>query len=211
VDLAFSVTNTTGGSCSASIGDTATDQVTIGPQKSVVVNYNSGNVGGLPNCVFYAMVASTADKSGENIGVTVNESQAGGSRKAVYSGFNTADTSETIFAPLHKEAFSNQTGGLTLVNAGSVCTKIDVTLSGTTNHVLETKEICAGEAVPLRETWKGPNSNWSLKGSSTTPLPNSKYAVTATATTTDAKIVGLYQEASVSGTVLDIFNHELFK
>lgn len=208
VDLSFSVTNKTDG-CSANIGDTATDQISVGPQKSVVVNYNNGNVGGLPNCVFYSMQASTAAQNSEAIAVTVNETKSGGQAfKAVYSGFSADTASRTIFAPLYKEVFGAQQGSLTIVNTSSFDTKVNVTMDGDNTHVLLTITLGEGEAVPIRLASQGSPNYTAISGG--LPVPGQKYAVTAEAVNADATIVGLLQESSLSGTLLDIFNHEMF-
>jgi hypothetical protein len=211
VDLSFSVTNVTSG-CSASIGDTATDQVTIPGNGSTVVSRFRGNVGGLPDCVFYAMTA-TAQNPAQNLAVTVNEAQtnSGQSLKAVYSGFNAATAQPSTLFPLVKENFVNNTTGLTIVNSGSVATQVDVTYVGTNStHVLRTIEIGPGEAVPLRQTYNGAsNPNYSpISGGY--PVQGDKYSVTAEAVTEGATIIGLAQEATLSGALLDIYNYEGF-
>jgi hypothetical protein len=209
VDLSFSVTNVSSG-CSASIGDTATDQISVGPQKSVVVNFNQGNVGGLPNCVFYSMKATTAAQGGESIAVTVNENRKSGGQtfKAVYSGFNADNAQDSIFAPLYKEDFNQAIGSLTLVNASSTPTQIDVTMSGSSVHVLRTISLDEGEAVPIRLASNGSPNYTAISGG--LPVAGEKYAVTAQAVESGATIVGLYQESSFAK-ALDVFNHELFE
>jgi hypothetical protein len=210
VDLAFTVTNVTSG-CSVGIGHTATDQVTIPANGSTVVSRFRGNVGGLPDCVFYAMTATSS--GGQGIAITVNESQtrSGQTFKATYAGFNTAGATGTALFPLVKEDFVGNTTGVTLVNAGSVNTKIQATYTGSSStHVLETIELVPGQAVILRQAYNcNSNPNYTAI-SGGCPNQGDKYAVTAVATDAAGAIVGLAQEASVSGNILDIYNVEGF-
>lgn len=212
VDLNFTVTNITS-PCSASIGDTASDTVSVPPLSSRVVSVFQGNIGSLPACTFFAMTASTAGNGGELIAATVNETQTANSDtlKAVYTAFNNSNATGSVFFPLEKEDFFDQTTGLAVVNASSsVSTKVRLTYSGSSGtHVLEsTNTLGPGKAVPARQVWKG-SSNWTVI-SGGLPQANNKYAVTAEATNGSAVIVGLAQEATVSGSRLDIYNLEGF-
>ena len=212
VDLDFTVTNTSG-TCSASIGDTATDQLTVDPGKSQVVSFQANTVGGLPNCVFYSMVATS---DGEPIAATVNENRVSGPNtfKATYSGFNTANATGTVFFPLVKENFFNNTTGLTLVNAGSVTTQIEVTYTGeSSTHILETLSLAPGEAVGILRAYAGPNpttNNFTVQSGSSLPVELERYAVQATVMTGGATIVGIAQESSLSGIIYDVYNVEGF-
>ncbi len=212
VDLKFTVTNTTPG-CSVSIGDVKTDQVTIPPLSSVVVSKFQNNIGSLPACTFFAMTASTVAHGGEDIAATVNESRTSGSDtfKAVYSAFNSGQATDLVFFPLVKEAFFNQTTGLAIVNVDATeTTKVNLTYSGSTGtHVLETTSaLDPGEAVSVREAYKS-NSKWTAV-SGGLPKANNKYAVTVSPVNANAVLVGLAQEATVSGTALDVYNVEGF-
>jgi hypothetical protein len=210
VDVDFQVTNVMPG-CSASIGDTASDQVTVPANGSIVVSRFRGNVGGLPDCVFYAMTATSS--TGQGIVITVNESQvnnAGQTLKAAYAGFNAATATDTVLFPLVKENFVSNTTGVTIVNAGSVATKATATYTGSSTHVLETITLQPGQAVILRTTYNGAsNPNYSAI-SGGYPTEFEKYAVTITANNAAGQLVGLAQEATLSGTVLDIYNVEGF-
>lgn len=211
VDLTFTVTGVAS-PCAVSPGAVRTDQITIPPGASQVVRVTQNNIGGLPACTFFAMKASTADQGGEEIVVTVNEANTmgGQSVKAVYTGFNVDNASPTAFFPLEKEAFVNQTTGVTLVNASeSGNSQIDVTYSGSCGtHVLRTTSLGPGEAIGLRQVYK-PSSKFTVI-SGGQPQSGCKYAVSATAITPGVNIVGLAQEASISGTTLDIYNLEGF-
>jgi hypothetical protein len=212
VDLDFTVTNTAG-TCSAQIGDPDTDQLTIDPGKSQVVSYQAGTVGDLPNCVFYSMVATS---NGPDIAVTVNENrvEGGNTFKATYSGFNTSNATGSIFFPLVKEHFVGNTTSLTLVNAGSVNTQIEVTYTGSSStHILETLDLAPGEAVAIRQAYNGPNpntNNFTVQAGSSLPTEGDRFAVQASAMTGGGAIVGIAQEASLTGTIYDVFNVEGF-
>jgi hypothetical protein len=212
VDLTFKVTNVTPG-CSVNIGDVRTDQVTIPPLSSVVVRTTQNNIGGLPACTFFAMTASTVAHGGENIAATVNEAQSSSGRtyKAVYTAFNSSQATDKIFFPLDKEAFVGQTTGLAIVNVhASETTKVQLTYTGSTGtHVLQTTaDQDPGEAVSVRQAYQS-NSKWTAV-SGGLPKANNKYAVTVTPTNSNAVIVGLAQEATISGNALDIYNLEGF-
>ncbi len=213
VDLEFTITNVDTASCGVSIGQVLTDQITVGPQASEVVSVYRNNIGGIPNCAFFAMTASTINNGGENIAITVNEGRTSGGNtfKAVYTGFNAANATDIVFFPLDKENFFDNTTGLTLVNASpTFATTVDVTYAGSTGtHVLRTISLDPGEAVPLRQVFNG-SSNFTVV-SGGLPSAGNKYSVTATANTSGAVIVGLAQEAYVgSGTALDVYNVEGF-
>ncbi len=211
VDLDFTVTNTSG-TCSVSIGDTASDQLVIDPGKSQVVSFAADTVGGLPNCVFYSMVATS---SGPSIAATVNENRVSGADtfKATYSAFNTGNATGSAFFPLVKENFVNNTTGLTLVNAGSVTTQVDVTYTGeSATHVLRTLSLDPGEAVGILRAYAGPNpatNNFTVV-SGGLPTEGDRFAVQATATAGGATIVGIAQESSLSGIIYDVYNVEGF-
>jgi hypothetical protein len=211
VDLDFVVTNTSG-TCSAQIGDTSTDTLTIDPGKSQVVSYQAGTVGDLPNCVFYSMIATS---NGPTIAATVNENRVSGGNtfKATYSAFNTSNATGTVFFPLVKENFFNNTTGLTLVNAGSVATQVDVTYTGeSATHVLRTLSLAPGEAVGILRAYAGPNpttNNFTVV-SGGLPTEGDRFAVQATATAGGATIVGIAQESSLSGVIYDVYNVEGF-
>jgi hypothetical protein len=213
VDLAFTVTNTSG-TCSANIGDTDSDSLTIDPGESQVVSFAAGTVGSLPNCVFYAMVANST--GGQPIAITVNENRVVGadSFKSTYSGFNSANASGSVFFPLVKENFNANTTGLTLVNAGSTNTQIEVTYTGeSASHILETLSLAPGEAVGIRQAYNGPNpntNNFTVQAGSTLPTNGDRFAVQATVMTGGATIVGIAQESSLSGTIFDVYNVEGF-
>lgn len=211
VDLKFTVTNTSS-PCSANIGDVATDSVSIPPLSSRVVSVFQGNIGGLPACTFFAMTASTAGSGGELIAATVNETRTSGSDtfKAVYTGFNNSNATNSVFFPLVKEDFFDQTTGLAIVNSSATeSTTVKLTYSGSSGtHVIRTISIDPGEAVSVRQAYKG-SPNWSAI-SGGLPQANNRYAVTAEADNASAVIVGLAQEATVSGTALDVYNLEGF-
>ncbi len=212
VDLTFTVTGVESG-CSVSPGEVRNTTITVPPLASTVVSPFRNNIAGLPACTFFAMTAES--NTGELIAVTVNESRTSGGDtfKAVYTGFNTANASSTVFFPLEKEDFFGNTTGLALVNASaSASTQINVVYSGATGtHSLTTISLGPGEAVSLRQVYKGVDpTKFTLDGGSTLPQANNKYAVTATATNGSAVIVGLAQEASVASPFLDVFNLEGF-
>ena len=210
VVIDFTVTNVAG-SCSANIGDTEQVTLSLDPGQSKVVSYSAGTVGDLPNCVFYSMVASTEANGNEPLAVVVNESKtkSTGKVKAVYSGFNSANASETVFFPLVKEDFNKNTTGLVIVNAGTVATQVDVTYAGTTGtHVLRTISLEPGQGVPLRQAFKGSTNFSAVSGG--LPSASNKYSVSASSVTSGVPIVGLAQEAGVNGGNLDIYNVEGF-
>ena len=144
--------------------------------------------------------------------MTVNEAAtaSGNAVKAVYTAFNAAGATATTFFPLEKENFVGQTTGIALVNASpSTPTQIDATYSGSCGtHVLRTISLAPGAAVSLRQVFN-PSSKFTVQ-SGGLPQSGCKYSVSATAITGGAVIVGLGQEATVSGTTLDIFNLEGF-
>jgi hypothetical protein len=211
VDLRFTVTGVTSG-CSAKVGDVATDQITVPPLGSTVVSVHRGNIGGLPACTFFAMTASTADHGGQHIAVTVNENRVigGDSLKAVYTGFSAASATSTVFFPLVKENFSNNTTGLALVNASpTTATAFILTYSGSSGtHVLETISVAPGAAVSVRQAFAG-SPNWTAI-SGGLPQAGVRYAVSVVPKVPGVPIVGLAQEATVSGTRLDVYNLEGF-
>ncbi len=206
VDLAFSVTNVSSGdsSCTANIGDTATDQVTIAPGKSVVVNGIQGNIGGLDDCTFFSMVATST----ESLIATVNESRLyqGQRVKAVYGTFSTANATTTAFFPLVKEFFNGQTTGVSVVNAGNAAATITGTYtcdSGT--YTVTTASAVTDGAAASFFNLSGPNPNFT---GDTVPA-DSKCAVVMSSA---QPIVGISQESdrdSSNGT-LDVYNAEGF-
>ncbi len=211
VDLAFTVTNVSSG-CSANIGDTATDQVTIAPGKSVVVNRFQGNTGSLPDCTFYSMKATST----QPIVMTVNENRnyQGQTVKAVYAGFNTgaASVTDTAFFPLVKEYFNGNTTGVSVVNAGNAATKIRGTYTcGSNTHVIETtNSVGVGAAVSFFNLSNGNSNFTAISGGM--PSAGSKCSVIYNAVTSGEKIVGLAQESDrdSSNGILDVYNYEGF-
>ena len=154
------------------------------------------------------------ENPGEDIAVTVNEgrSSGGSTTKAVYVGFNVSNATDTVFFPLVKENFYNNTTSLTIVNASMAdeATQVDVTYIGNTGtHVLRTISLGRGEAVPLRQVFNG-SANFTVV-SGGLPSANEKYSVTAVSVNPNAVIVGIAQEAYIgSGMALDVYNVEGF-
>jgi hypothetical protein len=210
VNLGYSVTNTSG-SCSSNIGDTATDSISLDPGQAKVVNFNQGNVGGLPNCVFYSMTATSA----QDIVVTVNENRnyQGQTVKAVYSGFNTAAATPSAFFPLVKEYFNGQTTGVSAVNAGTSATKIMGTYTdqnGSVYVVESASSVAPGAAVSFFNL-SGGNANFVAPGTGFPPAGSKNSVVLESSDGTQA-VVGLSQESdrdSSNGT-LDVTNYEGF-
>lgn len=205
VDLDFSVTNTSG-SCANAPGDTATDQVTIQPGKSVVVNANQGNIGGLAACTFFSMVAS----SDQPIVMTVNENRDldGQAVKAVYAGFNVANASTSSFFPLVKEFFNGQTTGISMINAGDAAATISGAYTcddGNTYNVTTSSPVDPGAGASFF------NLSGSGSGGFTGTMPpvGAKCSVVMTST---EEIVGLAQESDRNATdgTFDVYNVEGF-
>lgn len=207
VNLTFSVTGASAG-CANNAGNTATSQVTIPAKSSTVVSKNRNNIGGLAACTFFAMTAEA--QGGQQLAITVNESQANGTRKAVYSGFNTSNATGDVLFPLVKENFNRNTTAVTLVNAGSTATTAKVTYVGSSStHVVETQSIAPGQAINLRVNRHNSSiSDYAPQSGSSYPATNDKYAVAVEST---GSIVGLAQEATYNqSSKLDIYNYEGF-
>jgi hypothetical protein len=207
-DLDFVVTGTEG-SCSASVGDTASDTVAVSAHKHAIVSYGKGNVGGLPNCVYYTMKVSGTIP----VVVSVNESQNSGSRLAQYNSL--AEGSAEFLVPLFKEDFPlngtpSEQGGITVMNTTSTCSKVEFDfIYNATTYGITTKQLCEGEAVMVRRISDGNPSNgaWTLDGS--TPPDNAKFLVRGEAETSGAEFVALYQASTYDGSpTLDILNYE---
>ncbi|MBK9049381.1 MAG: hypothetical protein IPL78_00225 [Chloroflexi bacterium] len=216
VNLDFTVTSASAG-CPLSPGHTTSDSVTIAPGASVVVNQLQGNTGDLDTpaqnrCVFYSMVAD----SNQPIVVTVNENRTylGAPVKAVYSGFNTANASDTVYIPLYKEFFNGQASGLTVVNASaSTATVIRATFTSSTGstHVVQTSSaVAAGAAVNFFELYNGQAGFTAVSGGM--PAFNTRHSVVVEAVTAGVPIVAINQESDrdAGDGVLDITNYEGF-
>ncbi len=209
VNLSFSVTNTDNdATCNNTVGQTVTDSVTVPAGGSVVVSRFQNNIGGLDDCTFFAMTATSDDNP---IVVTVNENNSG--KKAVYFGFNSANATTNVALPLVKENFpgSNaQTTGITVVNAGSAPTTVTATYvsSGGTTHVIQSQSIAAGEAVPFFQIFNSPSHLTATSGGF--PSAGTKHSVTISSS--GEPIVALAQESDRAndGSPLDIYNYEGF-
>jgi hypothetical protein len=204
VDLEFAVTATSG-ACDNAPGDVVPDQITIDPGKSVVVNANNDNIGGLDACTFFSMVAT----SDQDIVMTVNENRVvnGQKVKAVYAGFNKANATDTVSVPLAKEFFNGQTTGVSVVNAGAAPAKITATYTSSTGSY----SLTTADDVPVGGAVSFFNVSGANAGNFTgDALPASeKYSVVFTSV---EPIVGLSQESDrdFSNGILDVTNYEGF-
>jgi hypothetical protein len=215
VDLTFVVTALQSAGCAGpgiGVGTVRNGTVTVPAQGTEVIRINRGNTQ-LPACVLYAMTAEDQGADQE-LAITVNQTQVQGTQtlKSKYNGFNAANATGTALFPLVKENFGSNTSGVTIVNAGSITTKVDVTYAGSlSSHTIQTIDLAAGQAVTLRQVYTGAHlgTRYTLPLGQTLP-PAQKYAVTATAVQAGARIVGMSQEATLSGTRLDIKNYEGF-
>jgi hypothetical protein len=80
-------------------------------------------------------------------------------------------------------------------------------------HILETLDLAPGEAVAIRQAYNGPNpntNNFTVQAGSSLPTEGDRFAVQASAMTGGGAIVGIAQEASLTGTIYDVFNVEGF-
>ena len=211
VDLDFSVTNTSG-SCSVNIGATRSDSIHLDAGQAKVVNFNQGNVGGLPNCVFYSMTATGLT---EDIVVTVNENRnyQGQTVKAVYSGFNTANATSSAFHPLVKEFFNGQTTGVSVVNVGNAATKVKGIYTDQNGNVYTVESVATvapGAAVSFFNL-SGGNANFTAGGTGFPPA-GSKNSVVIEASDGTQGVVGLAQESDrdAGNGTLDVTNYEGF-
>lgn len=214
VNLDFAVTSSSAG-CPISPGHTTSDSVTIAPGASVVVNQLQGNTGDLDilanRCVFYSMVAT----SNQPIVMTVNENRTyqGVPVKAVYTGFNAAGATDTVYIPLYKEFFNGQASGLTVVNAhNSTATVIRATFTsstGSTHVVQTTSAVPAGAAVNFFELYNGQAGFTAVSGGM--PAFNTKHSVVVEAVTAGVPLVAITQESDRDGApIFDITNYEGF-
>lgn len=208
VEVEFSVTNVEKG-CSVSVGATASEKLSIPAGASIVVSKGQKNLGGLPDCTFFAMTVTSDDN---DIVVTVNENNNG--RKAVYYGFNTDNATDTVALPLVKENFpagNKQTTGITVVNAGNAATTVKATYvsSAGTTHELTSGSIEPGQAVAFFQVFNSPAHLTATAGGF--PSAGTKHSVTITSTNGQA-IVALAQESDRQGdgSPLDIYNYEGF-
>ena len=224
VNLDFSVTNISssglnadGDPCGNSIGDPASDEVSIGPGSSVVVNAQQDNIGGLDSCTFFAMTASISGTvtSDGHIGIvlTVNENRTyqGETVKAVYAGANTATSANTVFVPLYKEDFNGNTTGATVVNVGTSPAFITGTFTaddGSIYTLVTADEIDPGSAAAF---FRPGSTNADNFTSTPEDLPDGeKYSVVFNSS---QPIEALVQESdrNFDNGILDISNYEGFK
>ncbi|HIP72900.1 MAG TPA: hypothetical protein EYH05_16090 [Anaerolineae bacterium] len=206
-DLTFIVKGVTGCS-SVSVGDMETTQLTVPANGSAVVRTTAGNTPFPSNCQVFYSVTIEDQGADQNLAATVNQSENknGQALKTKYNGFAATPATSTVLFPLVKETFSNGITGVSLVNAGSVPTSVTVTYSGAADHVLRTVNISPGQSITLRNVAGGdPDIANVISGG--LPSSGAKYAVTAVADVAGAKIVGIAQEATATGTLLDIQNY----
>jgi hypothetical protein len=205
VDLDFSVKGVK--NCtSVSVGDTDTvTDITVPAQGTQVIRGTLGNTPYPSDCdVFYSVVIK--DQGADQLlAATVNQSETvnGQSYKTKYNGFAASSATNTVLFPLVKE-YHNGTGitALSLINAGSIATTVEVTYQGASSYVMQTVSIEPGSSITLRDVANGDSDI----ASGTLPLTGTKYGVTAVANEPGATIVGFAQEAHVNKT-LDIQNY----
>lgn len=208
VDLTFTVKGVQG--CSnTSVGDVKTTTETIPAQGTTVIRTTAGN-SPFESCGVFYSVKIEDQGADQKLAATVNQSGTNGSltQKAKYNAFAASSATDTVLFPLVKENFGANATGVSIANACSVATTVTLTYEGSSTHVLQTVSMAAGESVTLRNVYAGDPDATVLSGGA--PVSGEKYAVTAVADAAGACIVGLAQQAKLSGTVLDVTNYEGF-
>lgn len=212
------------GCSGVSVGDIYTDTMTIPRGEVREVGYAAGNVGGMPNCVLYTATIDVdgAENDQEDIPVTVIETHGSGitSKMAAYNGRVVYALSGGVRLnfPLYKEDFEGNQGAITVMVVGNIeggepgtCTEVNATFyQGASDvHVLQTDELCVGEAVVFRRVSDGDSGKPWTEISGGTPDDEEKYMVGLEVVDDEARIAAIYQESSYnSSTTLDIWNYE---
>jgi subtilisin family serine protease len=178
--------------CSASVGDTATDTVTVPGRKYAIVARWKNNVGSLPSCVSASMKVSHASA---DVAVMTGESK---STAGTYAAtISSPEGAPQLVIPLYKEDAGERQGGMTFMNTSSTCSKLNLTfyeLDGD-EYLIQTDELCQNEGVNIRRVSDGASGKPWTQISGGTPDDETTYMVVADRNTSPAKFVGQYNEA----------------
>lgn len=210
-EITLTVTNATNTSL---IGNVYTDQEVIPAGGSTVFSVFRDNLGGMPAGTFAAAVVTSIDNATydpQPIAGTVNETNNFG--KATYAAFSNSSATTTVGLPLVKEMFGGGTTGVTVVNVGSLPTKIFASYTDQNGNVREFETVATvapGAAVPLFKVYTNPLSRFTGLANFASLL-NTKNSVIIRSDGVQP-IVALAQESDqdASNGLLDVKNYEGF-
>jgi hypothetical protein len=196
----------------ANPGQTYTQNLTIPAGASRTFLGTTGTMGGMPANNVGAGTLTTINANGTpntagKIIAAVNESNFQGPsalKATTNSCFNGASATQRVAFPQVKENFSNSSTSVTVQNVGTSATTVSLTYacSNRQGTALPTKTLSTGSLA------SGKSKVFFLD---TTITDDSLCAVTAQATATTDKIIGLAQETSdYAGGALDTKNYEGF-
>jgi hypothetical protein len=225
LDMRYVITGVESGCSGVSVGDVYTDSMTVPANEVRKISYADGNVGGMPNCVYYTGTLDDVNEEndGEEIYATVIETQySTHGRMAAYNGQSiyAYPGGVTMNFPMYKEDFNEVQGGIAVMNVGNIsggeagtCSEVLFTFyeGSSDEHVIKTDELCPGEGINVRRVSDGPSGKpWSTV-SGGVPDDNEKYFVGVDVVDEDARIAAIYQDGSYgvsSSNKMDISNYE---